>query len=246
LARPEISENIAVHTLHQIATVVAPARRRRSLATMASLAQAACLATILPFAVGIARPDAPDRPRAPRGGIEVAGRFYRGGSFLPASSPATVVDDAEGPAWTWDAWTDADTWELGPEPAPVAFLRPELFADAPAGQEWVAISPTLGVLRDVERIAREPEPEDTRDHAVAFTPSRSDELYRLGYELGLDREDARLDVLDAADIAEFRSGYLAGKAEWDARLEEMCGSAEYSKFSNRITDRDAWPMGCMS
>jgi hypothetical protein len=99
------------------------------------------------------------------------------------------------------------------------------------------------------------DPEDPRDHAVAFVPSRHDELYRLGYELGLERENANISAIatandaeseDLADLAAFHGGFLAGREEWDRRLEEMCGSAAYADFSNAITDRDVYPAGCVS
>src|SRR4051794_1203191 len=38
-----------------------------------------------------------------------------------AESAPEIPPAEEGPAWTWDAWTDSDTWELGPDddgPAP--------------------------------------------------------------------------------------------------------------------------------
>jgi hypothetical protein len=253
-----------VSILHRVRPIVQPARRR-SLAAFALLALAAPV-PILPFAVGV-----PPRPRAPKGGVEVAGRFYRGGSYLPASPVATdavplvvdrrcpacndlVIEGASvviahglaaerklhacprcqtaivlspkvttlgthyftrqsapardaGPAWTWDAWTDADTWELGPDR----------------------------------------EPEDTTDHAVAFAPTRREEMYKLGYELGLDRDDAApFDAADASDLDAFGAGWRDGKAEWDRRLDEMCDSAEYAEFSARVSDFDIYAPGATS
>jgi hypothetical protein len=104
---------------------VQPARRR-SLAAFAGLALAPP-APILPFAVG-----KPPRPRAPKGGVTIGARFYRAGSYLPATaepaSPAQVptANPRDGwPAWTgedrWTIATDDDAAEDGPRPEPATF-----------------------------------------------------------------------------------------------------------------------------
>jgi hypothetical protein len=92
-----------------------------------------------------------------------------------------------------------------------------------------------------------PEPEDTRDHARPSGPSATDDAYRIGFDLGLDRED----VSDPSDLGAelvraFRDGYASGRLEWDRRLDEMCGTAEYSVFSGGISDRDIYRAGATS
>jgi hypothetical protein len=116
---------------------------------------------------------------------------------IEAAPPAPPAN----PRDSWPEWTDADTWELGPDPD-----------DAPP------------------------------------QPSRADELYHLGFTLGLDREDATApEGSTPPEARAFDAGWLAGKAEWDRRLEEMCGAAEYADFSGSLTggptDADIWPGG---
>ncbi len=85
----------------------------------------------LPFAVGIAGPStsAPARPRAPKGGTLVAGRFYRGGTFLPATA---------NPRDEWPEWTD-ERWTVAERPASDIDLT--AFAPiAPAGPTRFAIN----------------------------------------------------------------------------------------------------------
>jgi hypothetical protein len=93
----------------------------------------------------------------------------------------------------------------------------------------------------------EPDPEDTRDHATAAVPSARNEAFHLGYGLGLDREDAAPpDHFGPELVGEFEAGWATGRREWDRRLEIMCGSAEYSEFSNGISERDIYANGGVS
>lgn len=73
----------------------------------------------------------------------------------PIPCPDEDLED-EGPAWTWDAWTDADIWELGPEtPAGWSEIEADevtaLAADDEAAcgpaMEWVEVTPFVSVLR---------------------------------------------------------------------------------------------------
>ena len=107
---------------------------------------------------------------------------------------------------------------------------------------WLALCRSGSPVRFPDR-----EPSDTTDHAVAFAPTRREEMYKLGYELGLDRDDAApLDAVDTTDLDAFREGWRDGKAEWDRRLDEMCGSAEYAEFSARVSDLDIYAPGAVS
>jgi hypothetical protein len=232
-----------VQTLTRIRPIVQPARRR--LASLESLAPPAPI--VAPFAVGIARPSRPARLRAPRGGATVAGRFYRGGSYLPAV--ATPAPEPVASVATSPAPADFVTWFFGP-----AFKArlDEIDAAREAEAEAEAGGASPARVRDgwADEHARElgPDPEDTTDHAEASGPSPRDEAFKLGYDLGLDREDARPPSDYPADLrGAFDEGWAAGKAEWDRRLEEMCGASEYAAWSSgRISDRDMWPAGCMS
>jgi hypothetical protein len=67
----------------------------------------------IPFTVGIARPARIGRERAPKGGIEVAGRFYKGGQLLPATASPTPTAN---PRDSWPAWTD-QRWTIAASPA---------------------------------------------------------------------------------------------------------------------------------
>jgi hypothetical protein len=104
--------------------------RRRSLAAMGRIvANAATVAAVLSFAVGRA-----PKARAPKGGLEVAGRFYRGGSFVPTEAAlfhggtepvvfhgGTVEPPAQpNPRDAWPEWVDADRWTIsGPAVEPL-------------------------------------------------------------------------------------------------------------------------------
>jgi hypothetical protein len=89
--------------------------RRDALRSLAS----APAATVHPFAVGLDRPAVAARVRAPRGGVDIAGRFYRGGSYLPANAPAIVATApvATNPRDSWPAWTDEERWTIAEPPA---------------------------------------------------------------------------------------------------------------------------------
>ena len=75
-------------------------------------------------------------------------------------------------------------------------------------------------------------------------PERLADLESLGYSLGLDRVDASApEGSTAAEAAAFDRGWAAGLAEWNRRLDIMCGSADYPAA---FSDYDAWPNGGMS
>jgi hypothetical protein len=231
-------------TVPRIRPSVQPARRR--LAALESLAPPAPI--VAPFAVGIARPSRPERLRAPRGGITIAGRFYRAGAFLPAT-PAPA-----------------------PAPAPVASIQPFnateshflawFFGPADAGRIVANRAARVAELAKATNprdswpawtdehtweLGPDAEPDDTTDHAEASGPSPRDEAFKLGYDLGLDREDADAPAhFSAEQRGEFEAGWAAGKAEWDRRLEEMCGASEYGDWTGLVTDRDLYVPGAVS
>jgi hypothetical protein len=122
---------------------------------------------------------------------------------------------------------------------PVAFLHPENFADAPAGQEWVAITPTAGVLRDVEPTG----PRPTR--LARFTPTPEMEMEHLGYTLGREGEDAMApEGRTFIELVAFYGGWLQGKADQETEFNAWLASVEADR--ERMDDafgspEDTWP-----
>jgi hypothetical protein len=59
-------------------------------------------------------------------------------ALAPAVEPVEPETDEEGPAWTWDTWTDEATWELGPEAEPIEAPAPATtgLAVAPQVAPW--------------------------------------------------------------------------------------------------------------
>jgi hypothetical protein len=105
-----------MQTLHRTHPAVQPSRRRVKALLMLALSApldpfASPAVPILPFAVGIARPACPGRSRAPKGGLVVAGRFYKGGQLLPATADATPAP-ATNLRDSWPSWADEDRWTI--------------------------------------------------------------------------------------------------------------------------------------
>jgi hypothetical protein len=168
-----------------------------------------------------------DRKRASYFGLRIpapAPVVVEAPAVAPIEAPAPAPVEADDPGDSWETWQDDATWELGPDAQPiepVTFLHPENFADAPAGQEWVAITPRAGVLRDVEPTGPRPTRIDR------FTPTPEMEMEHLGHELGFAGEDARApEGRTFPELVAFYGGWLAGRADQQVEFNAWLDSVE--------------------
>lgn len=117
---------------------------------------------------------------------------------------------AGNPRDAWPAWTDDDRWELGPEADP---------SPAPKADEE-GPRPTAG---------------------PDFEPTSLDDSERLGFDLGLEREGAfPPGWMGPCEARRFVGGWIAGRLEWDRRLDVMFGGAPAEA---RSTDLEGHPRG---
>jgi hypothetical protein len=243
--------------------------RRPSLASLGRIvANATVAASVLSFAVGRA-----PKPRAPKGGVEVSGRFYKGGQLLPASAavhgetaPAVVHGEAvPNPRDAWPEWADADRWTIGePDAGPAGVIchaEPPSYQPSARDEAWDAgwrFGRSGGSIYDGPG---DPEgwPSD-RDCQIAFCSGVR--AGRQARQVAWWRETARSLALagyrdceppthlTADEAAAYRAGYASGVAEFEEEraYEAWVDSCEREAMERecRITDRDVYPAGCMS
>lgn len=89
--------------------------------------------------------------------------------------------------------------------------------------------------------APDPSPEWRPTAPEGYAPVPFEGAFWLGFNLGLDREDAAApDHFSRHEARAFDAGWAAGFREWERRLDEMFADAV---ADGRVTDLDVHPRG---